>query len=120
MLLALLLGGAGVTESIGQGRVVERPGPAGSRQEGIVRVQMAISLFVAGPTDESEAANQQRERARRVLYQLASKECDLLREVIARDCRLDAINVNLNRQQRGPQVEGYQAMGNMTYQITLK
>ena len=76
-------------------------------------------MFIAGPTDESEAADKHRERVRRQLYELAAKECDLMRDVIARDCRLESVNVNLNRQPN-PQMPGYQVGGNMSYQITLK
>ena len=43
-----------------------------------------------------------------------------MRNVIARDCRIESVNVNLSRQQQTPQVFGYQVMGNMAYQITLK
>jgi len=39
--------------------------------------------------------------------------------VLAQECRLESITVNVNRQ-FGQQVEGYTAMGNMTFQITLK
>jgi len=116
--VACLLGGA-ASQSIGQGVMIERAIAAPARQEGLVRVQMSIQLFVMGPTDESEAADRHRERARRVLYELAAKECDLMRDVIARDCRLESINVNLNRQMT-PQMQGYAVNGSMAYQITLK
>ena len=116
IILATLLGGAaGAQPTV----VIERPKGAQARQEGIVRVQLQIQLFVTGPTDESEEAERQRERVRRGLYELAAKECDLMREVMARDCRLESVNVNLNRQ-ANPQMQGYQVGGSMTYQITLK
>ena len=116
--LAMLIAGA-ATQSSGQGVMIERAQAAPARQEGIVRAQLAIQLFVAGPTDESEEAERQRERARRVVYDLAAKECDLLRTAIANDCRLESVNVNLSRQSN-QQMNGYQVMGNMAYQITLK
>ena len=56
---------------------------------------------------------------RRVIYELATKECDLMRAVIARDCRLENVSVSLNRQ-TNPQIQGYQVSGSMSYQITLK
>jgi hypothetical protein len=85
----------------------------------MVRVQMSIQLFMSGPTDDSDEADKQRERARRALYNLASKECDVMREVIARDCRLDSININLNRQGNA-QMQGYFVNGSMGFHITLK
>lgn len=120
--LAILLGEALISETTGQGVVIERPRAAPARQEGIVRVQLQIQLFIPGPTDESEQAEKQRERARRILYEMAAKECDLMREVVARDCRLESVNVNLNRQHNPqvPQMQGYQVGGSMSYQITLK
>ena len=42
-----------------------------------------------------------------------------MREAMARDCRLESVNVNLNRQ-ANPQMQGYEVGGSMTYQITLK
>jgi len=118
--LATLIGGAAVSESTGQAVLIERVQAQPTRQEGMVRVQLSIQMFVAGPTDESEEADRHRERARRARYELAAKECDVMRSVIARDCRLESVNVNLSRQQSAPQIFGYQVMGNMAYQITLK
>jgi hypothetical protein len=116
IVLATMLGAAASAQP---NVVIERPKAGGARQEGIVRVQLQVQLFVTGPTDESEEAERQRERVRRALYDLAGKECDLMREVIARDCRLESVNVNLNRQ-ANPQMQGYQVGASMTYQITLK
>ena len=45
--------------------MIERALAQPSRQEGIVRVQLTIQMFISGPTDESEEAERQRERARR-------------------------------------------------------
>ena len=42
-----------------------------------------------------------------------------MRDTIARDCRLESVNVNLNRQ-TGPQMNGYMVIGSMAYQISLK
>ena len=52
---------------------------------------------------------------------MAARECDLLREVLAKDCRLESVNNNLNRQNYGnQQPDGYNVQGSMTLQITLK
>jgi hypothetical protein len=121
LLLVAVLGtaavGAADAQTSVQERIVVAQGP--QRQEGMVRVQNSVNFFVPGPTGEGEEAGKIRDRARRVICQMALRECDLLRETLARDCRLEAITVNLNRQ-FGQQAEGYMAMGNMTFQITLK
>jgi len=118
MILAVLAGGGAAAQPPSERVVIERRG-APPRQDGMVRIQMQVQLFLPGPTDDGEEAEKHRERARRALYSLASKECDVLRESIADDCRLEAININLNRQGGGP-AQGYAASGTMTFQITLK
>jgi hypothetical protein len=118
-ILATLIEGSAAAQTTGQRIVIDRGGAPTARQEGMVRVQMSIQLFLAGPTDDSEDADKQRERARRALYNLASKEGDVLREVMARDCRLESININLHRQ-GNVQMQGYAVNGAMGFQITLK
>ena len=96
--------------------------PVSSTAEGggeSVRVQVSINFFVSGPVGESEQAVNARERARRSIYELAGRECELLQSVIARDCRLEAVTVNIQRQ-HGQQFEGFTANGNMTFRIVRK
>ena len=85
-----------------------------------VRVQTNINLFMPGPSGEGDAATQLRDRARRAIYEMASRECALVEDVLARTCRLEAINVNINRQQASGMGEGYMVGGNVTMMITLK
>ena len=88
--------------------------------ERTVRVQLSINFFVTGSTNEaSEEANKAREQARRIIYDMAVKECGVLQSAFARDCRLEAVNVNINRQ-TGQQIEGFLVGGSMTYVVTLK
>ena len=90
------------------------------RQDAPVRVQSSISFFVNGPTGEGEEAQRLRDRARRTVYEMAARECDLVREVIARDCRMESVNVNIGRQYGSHQSEGYTVNGSMSLQIFLK
>lgn len=53
------------------------------------------------------------ENARRTLYMVADKECMILRETIATECRLENINVNVNRM-RHPNPETINANASMT------
>ena len=56
-----------------------------------------------------------------MVYEMAARECDLLREVIAKDCRLESVNNNLNRQNFGSQQpDGYTVNDSLSLQITLK
>ncbi len=95
----------------------------GAQQENVVRIQIGVNLFFAGPTSESEEAQKLRDRAQRVVYEMAGHECDLLRDVLAKDCRLETINVNVNtniRQYNQQQADGLNTNGTITMQVTLK
>jgi hypothetical protein len=102
----------------GQRIVLEQLG--GQRQEGQVRVQSNINFFVAGPTADGEDAQKLREKAQRAIYEMAARQCDLLREVLAKDCRMESVNSNIGRQFGQQQQEGYTVNGSMSFQITLK
>ena len=120
--VAILVGEAVISESTGQSVVTERPKAASARQEGIVRVQLQIQLFIPGPTDETEQAEKQRERARRIALRDGGEGMRPDARGGGARLRLESVNVNLNRQNnpQSPQMTGYQVGGSMSYQITLK
>jgi hypothetical protein len=64
---------------------------------------------------KAREASALRDRAERIVYEMAGKECDVLRDVLAKDCRRETITSNLHRQ-TGQAAEGY----NVSLQITLK
>jgi hypothetical protein len=108
-----------VNVDIGQFQRHDQP----ERKDAFVRVQINVNLFVPGPTDESEDAAKLRDGAQRAMYGVAARQCDLLREVLAKDCRLESMNVNLNANANrgfGQQQDGYNVQGSMSLQITLK
>lgn len=94
------------------------------RQENMVRVQNSINFFVPGPTGDGDDARKLRENAQRAFYEMAAHECDMLRDVLAKDCRIETINVNINasnfRQFNQQQLEGLNVNGTLTMQISLK
>jgi hypothetical protein len=112
-----LMGGPAVAQTEGQRIVIERSPSA--RQEGYVRVQSSINFFVPGPTGDGEEAAALRERAKRIVYEMAAKECDVLRDVLAKECRLETVTSNLHRQ-AAQVAEGYNVQGSASLQITLK
>jgi hypothetical protein len=114
----LLLLAPAAAQTPGQRIILEQSGV--SRQEGTVRIQTTTNFFVTGPTGEGEEAQKLRDRARRVIYEMAAHECDLLREVLAKDCRMESVNSNIGRQLGQQQQEGYNVNGSMSFQITLK
>jgi len=85
-----------------------------------VRVAVSVNLFVAAPTDASPQAVKAQEDARRKIYEIAGRECALLLEVIASDCRLENVNVNVSRYHSPPRAEGFNINGNMGFRVTLK
>jgi hypothetical protein len=110
-----------LTPATAQGqRVVIEPQLPQFHSEGMVRVQTVVSFFVAGPTGDSDEAQKSRDNARRSVYQMAGRECDLLRDTLARDCRLESVNVNVGRQFGVQQQEGYTINGTMNFQIAPK
>jgi hypothetical protein len=117
VLCLLTLAGAGA-----QTINIQRPGPV-EPNAGPIRVQFNVNFFLPGPADDGEQAIMLRDRASRSVYELAARECELLREKLADDCKLESLNVNINRQQQqlgGQQVEGFQVGGQLGYRITQK
>jgi hypothetical protein len=91
------------------------------RQDAPVRVQTSFNFFVPGPTGDSEEAQKLRDNARRSIYEMAAHECAMLREILAKDGRMQSISTNIGRQQFGPQQQdGFSVNGSMDLQIILK
>jgi hypothetical protein len=101
-------------------RLMIQPPLSVLRVEGMVRVTTSVNLFVPGPTGEGEDAQKSRDNARRMIYEIAAHECDLLRDTLAKECRLESVNVNIGRQFGVQQQEGYNANGTMNFQIMPK
>jgi hypothetical protein len=104
-------------------QTIQRPPGPVDPNAGVIRVQISVNFFVPGPTNESEQSVALRDRASRTIYEMAARQCEVLRERLADDCRLESVNVNINRQQQqigGQQVEGFQAGGTLGYRITQK
>jgi hypothetical protein len=114
-----------VTASAAAAQTIEiRPGhygaPASAEQ---VRVSLNLSAFIAAPLDGDDALKAQ-EAGRKMIYEIAGRECALLRDVIANDCRLESVNVNIQRvpaNQFGQQkVDGFNINGNIGFRIVPK
>jgi hypothetical protein len=100
----------------------QSPMPATPEQ---IRISIGLNTFAPSLTDTSDQALKSAENARRMVYELADHECAILRDVIASDCRLDSINVNIQRvapnQNFGQQnVEGFNINGNIGLRIVPK
>jgi len=85
-----------------------------------VRVQVNMSFYVRSSMDETDAAVKAQEQARKVLYESAGRECEVLKASVASDCRLESININMNRNYNQQQGDGFYANGNFSYHVTMK
>jgi hypothetical protein len=63
---------------------------------------------------------QLRERVRRQVYEMAGSECAVVEQVLAKNCRLESVNVNINRQAPGGQAEGYTAVAGIVMRVIAK
>lgn len=113
LILPLLLTAPVTAQTVGQA--------AGQRQETWVRVQTNFNFFVPGPTGDSDDARKSSENARRSIYQIAARECELLREVLAKDCRIEQVSSTIGREfGRQQQQDGYSVNGSLSLSITVK
>ncbi len=93
------------------------PAPSVGEQ---VRVTISMNMFVPSSVGPGDQGLKAQEQARRQMYELAAKECVLLREVIASDCRVDGINVTVSRHPGQLPIDGFSVGANVNYRITLK
>ena len=84
------------------------------------RVSLSINIFVPAATDSITDALKAQENIRRKIYEAATRECAVLLDVLASECRLEAINVGINRYYNPNQPEGFNVNGNMTFRVTQK
>ena len=89
-------------------------------QDAPIRVQSSVNLMLPGPTNDGDDAQKLRDRAKRLVYDMAAHECDLLRETLAKDCRLESVTSNIGRQNFGQQLDGYSVNGQLTLVVTPK
>ena len=113
-------GASAIAQTTGQRIAIEQSGWSPRQEGSLVRVQNIFNFFIAGPTGEGEEAQKLREKARRIVYEMAAHECDLLLEVLAKECRLESVNDNININRQFQQQEGLTVNGSISFQILLK
>jgi hypothetical protein len=85
-----------------------------------VRVTVNMNFFVPASMSDKNAAVKAQEDARRIFYESASRECQVLLTAIASECRLESINVGMNRNYSQHQPDSFNANGNFSYRVTIK
>jgi hypothetical protein len=91
-----------------------------AQQTAQVRINVGMNMFVPAPSGIDDKALAAQEKARRQIYALAMKECSVLTETIAAECKVEGVNVNVNRQHGNQQIDGFTINANMNYRVTLK
>lgn len=84
-----------------------------------VRVQVSVNYSVPGPIGDSDDWMKAQESARKTLYLVADRECTILKETIATECRLENLSVNANRH-RQTQQDVINVGSSMTFKVMLK
>lgn len=97
------------------------PSPAAEQ----VRISLSISTFVPVVGNDSAQSLKAQESGRKMVYDAAGQECDLLRATLASSCTLESININVQyvpggNPNFGQRSEGYNINGNISYRILTK
>jgi hypothetical protein len=125
-LLPLVLG-VGVTAASAQTIVINpdramAPITAPPAEE--LRISVGVNTFVPSPAGDGEQALKAQEGGRRMIYELAGRECAILRDTLASRCQLDSININtqhMTNQNFGQsRVDGYTINGTINLRIVPK
>jgi hypothetical protein len=101
----------------------EVPGtPAAADQ---ARITVNLNTFVPAPSDNTDQAQKAEESGRRTVYEFAEHECAILRDTIASECRLESINVNMQRIAPSPNFvqarpDGFNINASMNFRIAPK
>lgn len=92
--------------------------------EAPVRVSLGINMFVPASDGDTAQALKAQEDGRKMIYEAAVHECEVLRASIAGDCHLESININVQRVSAGQnyaqRTDGYNISGSMSYRIGVK
>ena len=99
---------------------VQRAAMAQQSATAPVRINVSINIFVPSPGGMGDQAMAEQEKARRQIYQLATRECAVILDTIAVDCKIETVNVNVHRHQGQQPVEGFQVGANMNFRVMLK
>lgn len=90
----------------------------GAIPEGYITVQSSIALSL--PFDQSAPVDEQVQKAQKALYDIASRNCSVVVETIADDCKITGITNNVDMQ-RGNNRDGFISVrGQISMVVKLK
>lgn len=94
---------------------------SGLAGQNIVNVNVSMNMQIPLADDDPETMSAAQVDGRKLLYRLATSECPILMETIAKTCRLNSLNVSSNVRHQNRQVPlMLQLNGNAQFAITLK
>jgi|GEM_PF-3139710 len=85
-----------------------------------VNVSVAFNTQLPLPDLEQETLDQAQRAGRQYLYRLGQEECGLLKETIAKSCRLTNLNINTQIQRHNQAQPMLYINGSASFSITLK
>ncbi len=91
-----------------------------------IRISLGINTFVPTPSGgDPEQILKAQEAGRKMVYESAAHECEVLTTTIAKDCAIESININVqhvpaNQNFAQGRVDGYNINGNVNFRVTAK
>lgn len=90
-----------------------------------VRISVGVSTFAPAPGGEGDGALKAQEDGRRMIYEIAGRECAIMLQVMASDCHMESVNINVqhvsgNQNFSGQRGEGFNINGTINYRIVPK
>jgi hypothetical protein len=90
-----------------------------------VRISVGVNTFAPAPAGDGDQALKAQEDGRRMIYEIAGRECAIMRDVLASECHIESININVqrvsgNQNFNGSRGDGYNINGNISYRIVPK
>ena len=90
----------------------------GATPEGYVAIQSTISLSL--PFDQSAPADEQVQKSQKALYDIASRNCSIVMETMADDCKITGITNNIDVQRGNGRDSVISVRGQINMAIKLK
>ncbi len=85
-----------------------------------VTISVSYQFFLTGEVKKLDDQADLADEGRKQVYRMLARECEVLLETIARECRIDRANVNSQITRQRPNEDGVRVTGSATYLIALK
>ena len=93
---------------------------AGETVKPPVTISVSYQFFLTGEVKKLDDQADLADEGRKQVYRMLARECEVLLETIARECRIDRANVNSQITRQRPNEDGVRVTGSATYLVALK